>query len=113
MRKPSRLELEREIIFRRCQQDPLYFISEFVKVNVVGKGYQRFDFWPHQPEILEWMHSKHDLHPSRSIALKARQIGWTTIGNAFAMWSMLFHNDHPFPQRPSVVADLGGPGRSG
>jgi len=97
-RRPSRLELEREIVFRRCQQDPLFFITEFVKVNVVGKGYLPFKMWPHQPEILEWMVEKHHLTSSRNIALKARQVGWTTIGNAFAMWSMLFHNDHPWLQ---------------
>lgn len=97
-RTPSRLELERELIFRRCQIDPMYFITEFVKVNEVGRGYRKFDLWEHQPEIIDWMHSKHTLKPSRSIALKARQIGWTTIGNAFALWSMLFHNDHPWLQ---------------
>ena len=95
---PSRLELERELVFRRCARDPLFFISEFVKVNKVGVGFTKFDLWDHQPEIVEWMRSKHTLEPSRSIALKARQVGWTTIGDAFALWSILFHEHHPWLQ---------------
>ena len=97
-RPHSRLEVERELLFRRARSDPEFFITEFVKVNVVGKGYLPFRLWPHQPEIIEWMLSKHTDRASRSVALKARQIGWTTIGNAFALWSMLFHADLPWLQ---------------
>ena len=44
------------------------------------------------------MQSKHGDVPSRNVALKARQIGWTTLGNAFALWSALFHSDLPWLQ---------------
>lgn len=96
--KVNRLELERELLFRRCQRDPEFFITEYVKVLVVGKGYKPFELWEHQPEVIEWMHSKHRLEQTHNIALKARQIGWTTIGNAFALWSMLFHDNRPWLQ---------------
>jgi len=96
--KHSKLQLERELIWRRCQKDPWYFISEYVKVLVVAKGYQKFDLWEHQPEIIQWMLSKHTDKASYSGSLKARQIGWTTIGNAFALWSMWFHPNHPWIQ---------------
>ena len=94
----NRIEVERELIWRRCMQDPWYFIKNYVKVLSVGKGYVPFDLWDHQPEIIKWMHSKHTGGPSCNGALKARQVGWTTIGNAFALWSMFFHPNHPWLQ---------------
>ncbi len=97
-RKASRLEIERELIWRRCEQDPWYFIRKFVKVNVVGKGYQKLIEWDHLPGIVKWMHSKHTDEPTRSGALKARQIAWTTISNGFALWSVFFHPNHDWLQ---------------
>ncbi len=97
-KKHSRLDIERELVWRKCKSDPWYFISQYVKVLVVGKGYQKFDLWDHQPEIIDWMFEKHTDQASWSGALKARQVGWTTIGNAFALWSMFFHSDHPWLQ---------------
>jgi hypothetical protein len=97
-RSLSKIDLQREIVWRKCASDPWYFITNFVKVLAVGKGYQTFDLWDHQPEIIQWMHSKHTDEASWNGALKARQVGWTTIGNAFALWSMFFHPNHPWLQ---------------
>lgn len=97
-RKASRLEIERELIWRRCEQDPWYFIKTYVKVNVVGKGYQKLIEWDHLPGIIAWMHSKHTTGMTRSGALKARQIGWTSMSNAFALWSVFFHENHDWLQ---------------
>jgi len=96
--KHSRLDLERELVWRKCEADPWYFISNHVKVNVVGKGYQRMEEWSHLPGIVKWMHGKHVDGASRNGALKARQISWTTISNAFALWSVLFHENRDWLQ---------------
>jgi len=97
-RPHSKLDLERELEWRMCRQDAWYFIHRYVRVLVVGKGYKKLDIWPHQEEIARWMQTKHSDVETHSGALKARQIGWTTIGNAFALWSMFFHENHPWIQ---------------
>lgn len=79
-----------------CEQSAWYFISNYVHVLVVGKGYQHLDLaWSHQEEIVEWMQEAHDKSEATwNGALKARQVGWTTIANAFALWCMVFHKHH-------------------
>jgi len=79
-----------------CQQSAWYFISNHVHVLVVGKGYQPLDIeWAHQAEIVEWMQVAHDKGEATwNGALKARQVGWTTIANAFALWCMMFDDHH-------------------
>ena len=95
-RAPSRLELQRELEWRNCEQSAWYFISNYVHVLVVGKGYQPLDLeWAHQEDIVEWMQEAHDSGEATwNGALKARQVGWTTIANAFALWCMVFHEHH-------------------
>ncbi len=94
----SRFELERELEWRTCAADAWYFIEKYVKVLVIGKGYLKMEHWDHQEDIAKWMQSKHTNVESHSGALKARQVGWTTIGNALALWSMFFHPNHPWIQ---------------
>ena len=76
----------------------LSFILNYVKVNVVGKGYHQMEPWGHLPGIVKWMHTKHTMDESRSGALKARQISWTTISNGFALWSCFFHENREWLQ---------------
>ena len=94
--KPSRLDLERELIWRRCKTDPWYFILNYVQVKNPRGAYEAWNAeWLHQGDITRWMHGKW-LSESKSMsgALKARQVGWTTIAHAFVLWDIFFHDYH-------------------
>ena len=97
---PSKLDLQRELEIRLCKQSAWHFISNHIKVLVVGSGYEDWNLdWNHQFEIVEWMQEKHDSgEMTWSGSLKARQVGWTTTANAFALWCMLFHQHHEWLQ---------------
>jgi len=89
-------EIKREFQFRRSEQSALYFMEQFWKVLEVGKGWRKFHPWPHQPGIIIDMETSTRDIGARDVSLKARQIGFTTIGCGVAMWDCLFHENHPW-----------------
>ena len=68
-----------------------FFFSEFYHIPVVGKGPQLFKPRPFQQRIAREIDTS-----KRIIGLKARQIGWTTIGVAAAFHDVLFNDEHPW-----------------
>ena len=92
----SPFEIKREFQFRRSEQSTLYYMEQFWKVLEVGKGWQPFRPWPHQPGIIEHMEAATRVIGERDVSLKARQIGFTTIGCGVATWDALFHENHPW-----------------
>jgi len=93
--KVSRLELERELKWRRWSIDPVAFLTELWYINQVGKGYANIELWDHQGEMLDTMI---DIHNTAGylVCLKARQIGMTTLATGLAFWSAFFHSDRPW-----------------
>jgi len=105
--QPSRIEVERELIWRRCVKDPAWFLEQYWSINQVGKGYAVSGLWPHQTEMVEHMLAAFD-DSGRNVYLKARQIGFTTLAMGLAFWSGFFHPDHPWlvtSQGESEAAD--------
>lgn len=93
--KVSKLELHREMQWRLWQGSALDFIQDNLHVNVVGQGYRHEPLYPFQPKIVETM-DEISADQGRHVFLKARQIGATTITSAYALWSILFHEDRPW-----------------
>lgn len=82
------VELQREVDWRRCQVDEAFFLESFWKIRVPGKGLQPFVLRSAQVEVLRvWSDERY------SIALKARQIGFSTLAAAHAAWLAAFHPD--------------------
>lgn len=105
--KASRLDVERELIWRRCVKDPVWFLETYWSINQVGKGYATSGLWDHQTEMVEHMLDAFD-NADRNVYLKARQIGFTTLAMGLAFWSGFFHDDHPWlitSQGESEAAD--------
>lgn len=85
---PSAEELRRELEWRRCAKDPFYFFERYWKIRHPEKGAILLTLRDAQRETLEiWLKEK------QSIALKARQIGFSTLAAALAFHDIFFHGD--------------------
>ena len=74
-----------------CRMSKEFFFENFYMIPVVGKGAQKFHLRDYQ------RHITNEIGPdSLIIGLKARQIGWTTIGVATALHDVLFNEEHPW-----------------
>ena len=80
------VEAYRELEWRRCAADPVYFIDRYGHLVEKSDGsISKFCLWPVQRELLrEWQQ-----HLS-TVAVKARQLGITTLSAHFAMWEVIF-----------------------
>ena len=76
-----------ELEWRRCAADEAYFIDTYVWVpsEKDPRGRTRFHLFDYQAELLNLTKSQRFV-----IALKARQIGFTTLGMAHSLWLALF-----------------------
>jgi len=71
--------------FKRCSEDPIYFISKYVRVTHPVRGLVPFKLYPFQHRILE------DLQSHRfNILRKFRQAGCTTIAASYSLWMVIF-----------------------
>lgn len=84
-KKLSRLWVELE--WRRCAADEQYFIEKYVWVPSEHdvRGRVRFELFDYQRELLGTIKSQRFV-----TALKARQIGFTTLAMAHALWLAMF-----------------------
>jgi len=71
--------------FKRCKEDPIYFISEYIKVTHPVRGLVPFKLYPFQKRILEEVTSHRF-----NILRKFRQAGCTTISAAYSLWMITF-----------------------
>jgi len=71
--------------FKRCKEDPIYFISEYIKVTHPVRGLVPFKLYPFQHRIIE------NIENNRfNILRKFRQAGCTTIAASYALWVIIF-----------------------
>ncbi len=85
----------REKEWRRCRGTDVadldafvYFCRSYVKIQVPSRGAVAFELFDTQIEIMrQWMVAE------KSIVLKARQIGWTTLAAIYALWLTFFWPD--------------------
>ena len=80
--------LLQEALWRRCAADEEYFLDNFWKIRVPGRGTVQLDMRPAQREAI-----KHWADHRYSLTLKARQIGWSTLVGAHQFWLVYFHDD--------------------
>ena len=71
--------------FQRCKDDPVYFISNYVRVTHPVRGLVPFKLYPFQVDILEALKT-HRFNVLR----KFRQAGCTTISAAYSLWMITF-----------------------
>jgi len=74
--------------FKRCAEDPVYFMRHYVKIQHPHRGTILFDLYPFQENTLKSFHDYRYL-----MILKSRQLGITTLVAAYALWMMIFNED--------------------
>ena len=106
----TKIEIRRELEWRRMENDLVYFLEKRWKVNHVGRGYKLFDLFPYQRQEADHFQVVHryanlrltegakhlDRQRMRQNRLKARQLGWTTLIGGCVFWSAFFHEHHPW-----------------
>ena len=79
------IDIKRE--FQRCKIDPIYFISNYIKVVHPIFGLVPFELYPFQTNLVN------EFRQNRfSILKKFRQAGCTTLVSAYALWKCIFTN---------------------
>ena len=73
----------------KCQNDPVYFIKNYVKIVNVDKGLVPFDMWPFQEKMVQSFHDNRF-----NIAKMPRQCGKTTTSVGYMLWSVLFNDEY-------------------
>lgn len=71
--------------FKKCSEDPIYFISNYIKVTHPVRGLVPFKLYPFQIEIIEALQGNRF-----NILRKFRQAGCTTISAAYSLWMIVF-----------------------
>lgn len=76
-----------DIEYNKCKADPVYFISKLCYIQAEG-GRVVFPLYEFQKKLVHVL-NKYD----RTIVLKSRQLGISTICACYALWLILFHTD--------------------
>ncbi len=74
--------------YLKCAKDPIYFLKKYVYIQTTSEGRIAFSPYLFQEKLL-FLLNKHD----RTIILKSRQLGITTLCAAYALWLMIFKKD--------------------
>lgn len=75
--------------YTRCMNDPIYFISTYVKIVHVDRGIINFEPWSFQKEMIQSF-----CENRFSICLMARQIGKSScVIQGYFLWYVLFQTD--------------------
>jgi hypothetical protein len=72
--------------FKKCRDDPIYFLCNYIKVAHPTRGLVKFELYPFQRKIVEEVQNHRF-----NILRKFRQAGCTTIASAYALWLVIFH----------------------
>jgi hypothetical protein len=83
-------DLLREVEWRKCANDIEYFLENYWYISHPEGGQTKFKLRDAQKHILKmWQTERY------TISLKARQIGFSTLGTAFVFWNTYFHDNRP------------------
>ena len=85
--------LTREAEYRRCASDILYFVNHYVYVNAVDVGGRALMLTEDRPYQERLLLDLADRELRYIIALKSRQVGFTTCCAVASLWWALFHAD--------------------
>lgn len=73
---------------KKCSQDPLYFMNNYMYINTKDNGMQLFKTWPFQDKAIERF-----LKYRFNINKWSRQVGKSTIVRGFILWYAMYHSD--------------------
>ena len=74
--------------YKKCSDDPVYFIKKYIKIIHIDHGFIPFELWDFQVKLIE------DIHNNRfTIGLWPRQMGKSTTIAAYMLWFVMFNAD--------------------
>jgi hypothetical protein len=79
---------ENLIDLQRCMEDPIYFMTKFVKVQHPTKGLLPFELYDYQVDMVRAVHEHKDV-----VILASRQLGKTTVVAMYMLWFSMFQED--------------------
>ena len=85
MRLQTKEDYKKE--YNRCKKDPIYFISNYIKVVHPVRGLVDFNLYPFQKVIINALEGNRF-----NILRKFRQAGCTTIAAAYSLWLCCFRS---------------------
>ena len=72
--------------YKKCHNDPIYFIKKYVKIVALGKGIVPFNLWPFQEDMI------HTFQDKRFVICKIpRQSGKTITTVAYLLHTIIFN----------------------
>ena len=74
--------------YLKCAQDPAYFMKKYCMIQHPTRGRIQFNLYPFQEGVLNIINKK-----ERSIILKSRQLGISTLSAGVSLWMMIFQKD--------------------
>lgn len=74
--------------YKKCKNDPVYFIKKYIYVVHPDKGIVKFDLYKYQEKMIKAYHKN-----KRVIFLTSRQQGKTTVSAAYFVWFILFSDN--------------------
>lgn len=93
----SKQQAAQELLWRRSQESFLFFFEHLWKVQIPRVGPTHPVARNFQRELAAKLYADDSsAAPIMLVALKARQIGFTTLVAAYAVWWCIFHNDCPW-----------------
>jgi len=79
-------ELVQEYV--KCQEDPVYFTENYMKIITLNDGLKNFNLYPYQKNMVRSFEDNR-----YTIVTTARQAGKSTTTCAFILWYIIFHAD--------------------
>jgi hypothetical protein len=74
--------------FRKCAQDPVYFMRKYCQIQHPTKGKINFNLYDFQKRTLDDFKDK-----DYNVILKSRQLGISTLCAGYSLWMLLFSSD--------------------
>jgi hypothetical protein len=71
--------------YKKCAEDPIYFITNYCKIVTLDHGLQTFNLYPCQVNKINVIHNNRKV-----ILMEGRQQGKTTSSAAYILWYTLF-----------------------
>ena len=84
---PVRFTAEQLDEYLKCKQDPIYFITTYLKTVSLDDGLVDFKLYPYQVKFIEAIHNNR-----RVISMQPRQSGKTQVVAAYVLWYTLFND---------------------
>ena len=85
---PEQIKQAIKLEYQKCAQNPAYFMKKYCKIQHPKKGRILFNLYPFQAKVLN-LWKNHE----KSIILKSRQLGISTLAAGYSLWLMIFHED--------------------